>query len=159
VYNRHDVKETIKFAARSQQEIRLRESLSERYGVNMTNFSNTKIGSTILIRQMEAAGIQCFERDSSGRKTPRQTYRAVIRLGDVVFPYVRFERPEFNQILQFFRDTTIAETKGVFADLVATVDDFSFVFGVGGIHGSVESQIVASDDEFQIVDVDVTSFY
>lgn len=158
-YNRHDVKETIKFAARSQQEIKLREALSERYGVNMINYSNTKIGSTILIKQMEAAGIQCFERDGSGRKTPRQTYRAVIRLGDVVFPYVRFERPEFNQILQFFRDTTIAETKGVFADLVATVDGFPFVFGVGGIHGSIESQIVTSDDEFQIVDVDVTSFY
>lgn len=158
-YNRHDVKETIKFAARSQQEIKLRQSLSERYGVNMTNFSNTKIGSTILIKQMEAAGIQCFERDGSGRKTPRQTYRTMIRLGDVVFPYIRFERPEFNQVLQFFRETTITETKGVFADLSATVDGFTFVFGVGGIHGSVESQIVYSDDEYQIVDVDVTSFY
>lgn len=158
-YNRHDVKETLKFAARSQQEIALRESLSQRYGVNMLNFSNTKIGSTILIRQMEAAGIACYERDSNNRKTPRQTYRAVIRLGDVVFPYVRFERPEFNAVLQFFRDTTIVETKGVFADLVATVDGFSFVFGVGGIHGSVESQIVYSDDDYQIVDVDVTSFY
>ena len=158
-YNRHDVRETLKYAARSQQEIRLRESLSQRYGVNMLNMSNTKIGSTILIQQMEQAGIGCYERDSNGRKTPRQTYRAVIRLGDVVFPYVRFERPEFNQVLQFFRDTTITETKGVFADLVAMVDGFPFVFGVGGIHGSVESQIVYSDDEFIIVDIDVTSFY
>lgn len=158
-YNRHDVRETLKFAARSQQEIKLRESLSQRYGVNMLNMSNTKIGATILVQQMEAAGIGCYERDSNNRKVPRQTYRAVIRLGDVVFPYVRFERPEFQQVLQFFRDTTITETKGVFADLFATVEGFTFVFGVGGIHGSVESQIVYSDDEYQIVDVDVTSFY
>lgn len=178
VYNRHDVKETLKFAARSMPDIQLRESLSARYGVNMLNMSNTKIGSTILVQEMEKAGIQCYERDNNGRKTPRQTYRAVIRLGEVVFPYVHFERPEFNAVLQFFRDTTIEETKGVFADLFATVrefepsvsatvrelpealtPDFTFVFGVGGIHGSVESQIVRSDDDYQVVDVDVTSFY
>lgn len=159
VYNRHDAKETLKFAARSMPDIQLRESLSARYGVNMLNMSNTKIGSTILVQEMEKAGIQCYERDGSGRRTPRQTYRAVIRLGEVVFPYVKFERPEFNRILQFFRDTTIEETKGVFADLFATVDGFTFVFGVGGIHGSVESQIVSSDEAYQVVDVDVTSFY
>ena len=157
-YNRHDVRETLKFAARLQQEIHLREQLSERYGVNMLNFSNTKIGSTILIQQMEQAGIECYER-VNGRRTPRQTYRHTIALGDVVFPYVRFERPEFNEVLRFFRETTIAETKGVFADLYATVDGFDFVFGVGGIHGSVESQTVVSDADYQIVDVDVTSFY
>ena len=50
-------------------------------------------------------------------------------------------------------------TKGVFTDLNCTINGFKFVFGVGGIHGSVESQIVYSDDDFQIVDVDVTSFY
>jgi len=157
-YNRDDVHETLKFYARSQQQVKLREALSQRYGVNMTNYSNTKIGSTILIQAMEAAGIECYER-IGGRKTPRQTHRAVIRLGDVIFPYVRFERPEFNKVLDYFRQTTITETKGVFADLEATVDGFTFVFGVGGIHGSVESQIVYSDADYQIVDVDVTSFY
>jgi len=159
VYNRHDVKETLKFAARSQSEIHLRESLTKRYGVNMLNMSNTKIGSTILIKQMESAGIQCYEYDGNNRKVPRQTQRRVVHLGDVVFPYVRFERAEFNKVLQFFRDTTITETKGVFADLTAIVDGFAFVFGVGGIHGSVESQTICSDDDAQIVDVDVTSFY
>lgn len=159
VYNRHDVRETIKFAARSQQQIALREALSQRYGVDMSNMSNTKIGSTILIQQMEAAGIQCYTRDASGRRQMRQTPRPVISLADVVFPYVQFERPEFNRVLDYFRSKTITETKGVFADLEADVDGFVFVFGVGGIHGSVSSQTVASDDEYQIVDVDVTSFY
>lgn len=158
-YNGHDVRETIKFAARSQAEIALRQALSDRYGVNMMNMSNTKIGATILTQQMEAAGIACFERDNAGRKTPRQTYRAQIRLAEVVFPYVKFERPELQTILDYFRSTTITETKGVFEGLTASVDGFDFVFGVGGIHGSVESQIVTSDATHQIVDVDVTSFY
>lgn len=170
-YNRHDVKETGKFSVRSLAEIHLRESLSQKYGINMLNFSNTKIGGTILVTQMEQAGIECYTRDTVGRKVPRQTIRDRVRFADVIFPYVRFERPEFNVILDLFRsrEITAAEveegekatlkTKGVFKDLVASVDGFDFVFGVGGIHGSIESQIVYSDDEYQIVDADVTSFY
>lgn len=157
-YNKHDVRETLKFYARSLQQLKLREALSERYGVSMLNMSNTKIGGTILIQEMEQAGIQCFERINN-RKTPRQTHRHVIRLGEVIFPYVKFERLEFNKVLDYFRQTTITETKGVFTELEATVDGFTFVFGVGGIHGSIESQTVVSDGEFQLVDVDVTSFY
>lgn len=166
-YNRDDVHETLKFYARSLQQIKLREALSERYGVNMLNYSNTKIGSTILIQAMEAGGIQCFER-IGGRKTPRQTHRAVVRLGDVIFPYVRFERPEFQQIVDIYKAKTLRadeldesqlKTKGVFVDLEAVVDSFTFVFGVGGIHGSVSSQVVCADDENPMVDIDVTSFY
>lgn len=169
VYNRHDTKETIKFAARSMEQIALRDALTERYGVNMRNMSNTKIGMTILVREMEAAGLQCYERGENGRKVPRQTMRTIINLGDVIFPYVRFQRPEFQQAMELFRgktltasqveNTTQLQTKGVFSDAQITVDGFTFVFGVGGIHGSIESAVVTSDASHQIVDVDVTSFY
>lgn len=37
--------------------------------------------------------------------------------------------------------------------------DFRFDFGTGGIHGSIESDIVRSDDEYLIVDWDVASYY
>lgn len=38
-------------------------------------------------------------------------------------------------------------------------EPFQFVFGTGGIHGSVTSRIVRSDSEYVILDVDVTSLY
>lgn len=157
-YNMHDVKETAKFYARSQQEIHLREALSVKYGRNMLNMSNTKIGGTILVSQMEDAGIECYVRGPGG-KQPRQTIRATIKLADVIFPYVKFERPEFTRVLEYFQSMSITQTKGTFADLTAVVDGFTFVFGVGGIHGSIESQTVVSDDEYQIVDIDVKSMY
>ena len=157
-YNRDDVYETLKFYARSQQQVKLREALSQRYGVNMTNYSNTKIGSTILIQAMEAAGIECYER-IGGRKTPRQTHRAVIRLGDVIFPYVRFERPEFNKVLDYFRQTTITETKGVFADLEATVDGVVYTFGTGGLHAAINNSVWKAGDDYILESRDVTSYY
>ena len=39
------------------------------------------------------------------------------------------------------------------------VNGFRFDFGTGGIHGSVESQSVSSDDMYCIVDADVASMY
>ena len=61
----------------------------------------------------------------------------------------------------FFKDVVIdpLETKGFFTDLTATVDDFKFVFGAGGIHGSVHGRTFRSSDTHDIVDVDVTSYY
>jgi len=47
----------------------------------------------------------------------------------------------------------------VFTGLQATINGFTYVFGVGGIHGSVESQIVSADNEYVITDFDVASYY
>lgn len=169
-YNLHDVRETLKFYVRILSEIHLRERLSEKYCINMLNYSNTKIGATILTTQMEQAGLQCYDRGPEGR-VPRQTIRDRVAFKDVIFPYVKFERPEFNEVLEKFKAKAITSaeidaemsgkltTKGVFTDLNCTVDGFTFVFGVGGIHGSVESQVVCSDEDNLIEDADVTSFY
>ena len=62
-------------------------------------------------------------------------------------------------MLEWLREQTITETKGVFKDITATVRGFTFVFGLGGIHGSVENEILESDEDSVIVDLDVTSYY
>lgn len=43
--------------------------------------------------------------------------------------------------------------------LNVVVDGFRFDFGTGGIHGSIDSSIVKENDEYEIVDADVTSMY
>jgi len=43
--------------------------------------------------------------------------------------------------------------------LNCTVDGFNYVFGTGGIHGSIESTTVESDDDHIIIDLDVASYY
>ena len=44
-------------------------------------------------------------------------------------------------------------------NLNVVIDGFQFDFGVGGIHGSVESTIVRSDADGIIIDLDVASYY
>lgn len=161
-YNRHDVKETVKFYKHSLSAIATREDLTSRLGTDFTNHNDTKIGKDFFIMELEKRqpGI-CFDR-STGRKKPRQTQRSDgIRLGDVIFPYVKFKHPEFQRVLDYLRTVTITNTKSApeLNDLHAIVGGFRFDFGTGGIHGSIERRVVRSDETHVVIDADVTSFY
>lgn len=130
--------------------------------------------------ELEKVGVKCFSLDEDGRN-PVQTKRTQIRMDDIIFPYIRFKRPEFNAVLKWLRRQVITQTKGVFTEididgeleqyinkktvkgkiknLNCIVDGFQFDFGTGGIHGSVESTIIEEDKNYAILDYDVTSLY
>ena len=157
-YNKHDVWKTYDFLIASRDAIKLRHDLTQKYGIDFMNMNDTAIGKEFFISKLEekSPGI-CFIDGKRGQK--RQTIRHSINLADVVFPWITFDGEEFNRILSWFKSQTITETKGVFDDVTCNVDGFEYVFGLGGIHGSIESQTVISDDEYLIVDLDVTSYY
>jgi hypothetical protein len=158
-YNQHDVEATRRFYHETTDMIRFREDLTIKYpGKDWLNFNDTKIGKEYFTLRLEQAGVACYDFGPEGR-TPRQTPRPSIALRDAILPSIRFDRPEFTRVLDWLKAQTITETKGVFTDLTATVDGFTFVFGLGGIHGSLENVVVESDDEHVIVDLDVTSYY
>lgn len=153
----HDLKATLMFYNHSKKLIDFRRELSAKYGRNFMNHNDTKIGKDYFIMELEKSGVQCYH-PGPGKK-PRQTHRPSIALETVIFPYVHFEQPEFNRVLNWLRQQVITETKGVFTDLSATINGFSFDFGTGGIHGSIESQTIRSTENYVIIDLDVASFY
>lgn len=157
-YNAHDVSQTKAFYFKSLDMIRFREELTQKYQRDFMNHNDTRIGKDYFIMKLEEAGVSCYNYGSSGR-TPRQTKRPVIQLKDAILPWIEFEQTEFTRILNWLKSQSITETKGVFDDVTATVDGFTFVFGLGGIHGSVESEIIESTDEDVVVDLDVSSYY
>lgn len=152
----HDLKATLMFHGHSKKSINFRRELSDKYGRNFMNHNDTKIGKDYFIMELEKSGINCYE---PGSRKPRQTHRPSIALNSVIFPYVRFDQPEFNRVLNWLRQQVITETKGVFTDLSANINGFSFDFGTGGIHGSIESQTIRSTEQYVIFDLDVKSFY
>jgi len=157
-YMWHDIDATDMFADRTVKQIAMREGLTKTFDKNMMNMSDVKIGEVILVTEMEKAGIKCFEYIDN-KKKKRQTKRDSVDLGQVIFPYVKFERVEFQNIQNYLAARVITEFKGVFKGLIATVDGVDYKFGTGGIHASVESQVVHTNDTHQLVDVDVDSFY
>jgi len=159
-YNRHDVKQTKKFYWLSQPQIKMREELTTKHFKNFMNHNDTKIGKDYFIMKLEEAiPGSCYYKDQWNRKQPRQTIRASIDLNTVVFPYIAFEQSEFTRVLNYFKAQRVTETKGVYKNLSAIINGFSYDFGLGGIHGSVSSQTVVSDNYWMILDIDVDSFY
>ncbi len=171
-YMCHDVSNTLKFYHASLEQIAFRDQLIRTYPDlgDVLNFNDTKIGKKFFEMQLERAGTPCYVR-VNGRRQPLQSMREQIAMRDVISPRVQFQHPEFQRIKTWLEgqvltrqqiDDTLSETvntKGVFKNVTATIDGFTYAFGTGGIHGSVESRVVRSDDDHTIVDLDVASFY
>lgn len=159
-YNWHDIDETEAFYIASIEMIEFREQLSEKYNANYMNHNDKKIGTSYLISELERLiPGSCYTRDLNNKKVPRQTYRDSINIGEIIFPYIQFKDPEFERIKLWLSSQVITETKGTFKDVSATIDGFKYDFGTGGIHGSIASTVVCSDDDFELWDWDVKSFY
>ena len=117
-YNKHDVSETLKFYWYSYENLKLRADLTEQFGFDCTNFNDTKIGKELFIRTLEKeAPGSCYMKTEYGRDV-RQTKRDKIVIKDCLFPYIKFDRPEFQAVHKWFQDQVITETKGVFSDLM-----------------------------------------
>ena len=179
-YNVHDCSETAKFFHESKDMISFREGLTTKYDRDFMNHNDAKIGKDYFIMELENAGIKCFHKIDN-KKVPIQTLRPFMRINDLIFDYVEFDKPEFNAVLGWLRKQTIHETKGVFTgiddlgeleqysnlkqvkglvkNLNCIIDGFQFDFGTGGIHGSVLPTIVEANADFAIIDYDVTSLY
>lgn len=223
----HDVKETVKFFQSNKTQVDFRIDLGKKYGMSALNWNDTKIGAEYFTMELEKAGVSCYDKGK-----PRQTKRTYIDLVDCIFPYVKFERPEFNAILNWLKRQRITETKGVFSDIMehelgdvakyallttkreklkvkptdidieqfkkdkplcwieeiqlkaklpkkdgggfkmsyylcwnvaeslnVVINGLCYVFGTGGLHASLEKQVVNADDDYIIEDEDVASFY
>ena len=162
-YNDHDVFATGKFRAFTAGMISFRDDLSEKYGKDFTNHNDTRIGADIVVMELAKHGVRAHK--------SIQTIRSKIVINDIILPYIQFESPEFNQVLNFFRGSVMDpdKIKGFFKHseeseetkfTSATINGFTFDFGAGGIHGCVSKpQTFHSDENFVIVDIDYASFY
>jgi hypothetical protein len=120
-YNKHDIRETLKFYYHSMSAIEMRSQLTEKFGFDCTNYNDTKIGKELFTQRLEEArpGI-CYKQVKQGNrmvKKMQQTKRDKIHLRECVLPYIKFQRPEFKAVHKWFMEQTITETNGVFSDL------------------------------------------
>lgn len=98
-YNGHDVNATILFYNYSKSEIDFRDDLSIKHGKDFTNFNDTRIGQEIFVMELAKSGVKANKWN--------QTIRDKITVSEVILPYIEFETPQFNEVLNFFRQTVI----------------------------------------------------
>ena len=152
-YNRNDVLSTYEFYKRSLDKVNLRNSLKSIYNLPMANWNDVKIGENIFLKLLsEDMGIPMWDL----RKM--RTYRSEIRFKDIILDYIDFENDKLKMLLNQFKQTVITQTKNGFKNRLILQDQI-FEYGQGGIHQCAKSGIYESDDEYMILDIDVSSFY
>ena len=153
-YNLNDVIATFEFYKLSKDKIKLRTDISKAYKIPALNYSDSKIGETIIFKEIiKKTGI-----DSNILKSKR-TYRNKIVVKDILFDNIKFETPELKQIHSFFKDVIIYPgTKNNISKSIL-FKNVLIDYGIGGIHGITRAGIYESDNDYVIMSADVASLY
>jgi len=152
-YNLNDVMATYEFYKKSAEKIALRKQIQAKYNISCINFSDSKIGESLMLK-LYSEEVGKSQWDIKDLRTERDS----INVSDILFDYIKFNSKEFNDLLSFFKSIVIRDTKGAFAKS-AIYKGFKYDYGTGGIHGCIDSGIYESDDDFIIIDADVASLY
>lgn len=141
---------------KAKDKIQLRKDIKKEYGIECLNYNDVKIGNQIILNEY------CKLTNSDYKEIKeKRTYRPIMKGKDIVSNRISFKTPEFNRILNQFKDLTITSTKldDASKELFSLVyKGFKYDFGLGGIHGSSKG-IFEAKDNWIIYDDDVASFY
>lgn len=157
----NDVSSTKKIMHLSTQQIRLRATLTEEYGIDLYSASEPRISKELFAYYLsKELGIE--KKELKKLRTPRP----MIKIKDLILPYIEFKTPEFQQLLDFFKGKILVTDpndpkSGTKNALTYSVKykDVKTDYGLGGVHGANSKGVYQSDEDYVIMSSDVTSYY
>ena len=151
----NDVKSTKEIMKLSKEQIGLRRTLTDEYGINLFSASEPRISKELFLHFLS----QKLEVKKWDLRQAR-THRARITVKNIILPYVEFKTATFQNLLNKFNEVVIypGETKGGFKYSVQ-YKGVKTDYGLGGIHGARSTKVYESNADMVIMTSDVTSFY
>lgn len=153
-YNLNDVMATYKFFLLSKDKIELRKGLKQKYGLDCINYSDSKIGESLVL-DLYSKAIKCNIWDI---KSAGGTYNDCIDLNECIFDYIEFKTDIFKSLLDNLKSKVVTGTKEIIEESII-YKGFKYDYGLGGIHGCIKPGIYESNDKYIIIDADVASLY
>ena len=143
------------------EQLDLRKEFSELYNVNVYSAAEPTISKEIFLHFLsEELGV------SKQVIRKKRTLRDLVKIKDVILPSIKFDTPEFNDILIWFQSLEIDTSNKSAEDIEKKGPKFSIFhknvktdFGLGGIHGCHIPGVFVADEKYIIKSADVTSFY
>lgn len=137
--------------------LELREALSAEYKFNFLSKSDSQIGETIVKKRVEHL---------TGQKVEKVATPAGTLFRYPAPAYLAFTTPQMQSILDRVKQTDFIVKDDGKVDLPRwlssekiTIGSSTYAMGIGGLHSTETGQVVHSDEEFQLRDFDVASFY
>lgn len=154
-YNWNDVESTCKFFEIIKFETDIRISLSEKYERNLLNASEPRLAKEIFGKFL------CEDMNISYVALKKmRSFRNTISIGKLILPYIKFKTPILQGVLELFRNLEINPNQEKLKwDKKFTYHGIEMIIGLGGLHGCCSSGVYNSDEQYDIFDIDVASFY
>ncbi len=137
---------------KGNNQIQLRLDIQEEFGIPCLNYSDSKIGDEMIKK------FYCEEKRIMLSDLPKKGFfRKEIRVKNCIAKYVEFKTPQ----LQHFLKTVKYLTLGLNDDFKEVINfyDNTYTFAKGGLHTENKPEIFEADDEYEIIDWDVSSYY
>ncbi|AXF52210.1 MAG: hypothetical protein [crAssphage sp. isolate ctcc615] len=153
-YNKNDVFLCCEMVRQKPDEVKLRYSLSQAFGINVLCSARANIADKLMVK---------FYANMSGL-TPKQfikerTERTKLSFKKIIFPHIKFKTPELQRMLSDMKSVCITRTnKDAFSKEI-TFYGTTYTLATGGIHSQDRPRVCKSDDKFVYLHHDYTSYY
>jgi len=154
-YCKNDVKSTKRIMEHCGDLINLRAKLTQEYNIPLYSASEPRISKELFLHFLsKLTGIKKYELKQM------RTRRTQIVVNDILLPYIQFDNPEFTKLHAAYKNLVIdpQKIKGGFKYSLKHKGVLT-EYGLGGIHGCVDSGIYEAKEGWIIMTSDVTSFY
>lgn len=137
---------------KGNNQIELRQDIQEEFGINCLNYSDSKIGDEMIKKYY------CEQKGIKPDMLPKKGFfRKEIRVKNCIADYVEFKTPQLKLFLKKMKGTVLG-LQDDFKEHITFYDNV-YSFMKGGLHTENKPEIFEADENFEIIDWDVSSYY
>jgi len=137
---------------KGNNQIELRQDIFEEFGIPCLNYSDSKIGDEMIKKYY------CSEKGINYNELPKKGYfRKSIDVKNCIAKYVTFDTPQLKEFLKKINKMQL----GLQDDFKEHIDFHGNVYSFmkGGLHTENKPKVFEADEEYEIIDWDVSSYY
>jgi hypothetical protein len=136
---------------KGNNQIQLRQDIQEEFGIPCLNYSDSKIGDEMIKKYY------CEEKNITYKELPKKGTFTNVYVKNCIADYVSFQTPELQQFLQRIKKIKL----GIQDDFKESIHFYDNVYSFmkGGLHTENKPEVFEADDEYEIIDWDVSSYY
>lgn len=137
---------------KGNDQIELRQNIEEEFGIPCLNYSDSKIGDEMIKK------FYCQEKGIEYKELPRKGFfRKSIDVKKCIAHYVKFETPQLKEFLTRIKNMKM----GMNDEFVEEISFYgkTYTFAKGGLHSVNTPEIFEANDDYEIIDWDVSSYY
>lgn len=137
---------------KGNNQIELRQDIEQEFNIPCLNYSDSKIGDEMIKKYY------CQEKGIEYKELPKKaTFRKEIDVRNCIAKYVKFQTPELKEFLARIKQIKLGMQDDFKEELHFYNNVYSFM--KGGLHTENSPKIFEADDEHEIIDWDVSSYY